>query len=119
MTIGASVSEQSSLTTSCLSSWESHDQDFGLSKLLAHMEAARKYSEIVSTYRRNAEIVFGDCARTEELILDTFKTEFHMKFLWGSRGALVTAHERHCKFEQILTVMADRIVSEVNQGTPV
>lgn len=74
---------------------------------------------MLPSYKRNAEIVFGDCTRTEELILDTFKTEFHMKFLWGSRGATAPAHERHTKFEKILTVLADKHCTENNEGTPV
>lgn len=111
--------DPSMLTTTCISSWESHNQDFGLTTLLAHMDTARKFSDMVPTYRRNAEIVLGDSTRTEELILDTFKTEFHMKFLWGSRGALAPAAERHSKFEQILTVMANKFNAEEDVGTPV
>lgn len=40
--------------------------------------------------------------------MDAFHTEFHLKFLWGSRGASVTAEERHAKFEQVLTVMSEK-----------
>lgn len=84
------------------------------------MESARKFSENVATYRRNAEIVLGDCSRNEELIIDTFKTEFHMKFLWGSRGAMSPAVDRHHKFEQILTVLANTYCnSDEDVGTPV
>lgn len=42
-----------------------------------------------------------------------------MKFLWGSRGALAPAAERHSKFEQILTVMANKFNAEEDVGTPV
>ncbi|KAJ8960759.1 hypothetical protein NQ318_020052 [Aromia moschata] len=99
--------EQTQLAQSCLAPWESNTQDFGLGTLLAHMEAARKYAELSATYRRNADIVLGD-VRTDELTLDMFRTEFQLKFLWGSRGAFAAACERHAKFEQVLTVMAEK-----------
>lgn len=37
-----------------------------------------------------------------------FRTEFHMKFLWGSKGSLAPAIERHTKLEQILSLMAEK-----------
>lgn len=36
------------------------------------------------------------------------RTEFHMKFLWGSKGALANAVDRHAKLEQVLTLMAEK-----------
>jgi SH2 domain-containing protein 3C len=33
--------------------------------------------------------------------------------LWGKKGALVAADERHAKFEQVLTVMADKFCGEI------
>lgn len=102
-----SSGNQNQLAHSCLSLWETNSQDFGLSTLLNHMETARKYLDLSSTYQRNAEIVLGE-SRIDELTLDMFKTEFLLKFLWGSRGAFANAQERHAKFEQVLTVMADK-----------
>ena len=37
-----------------------------------------------------------------------FRTEFHLKFLWGSRGSKVNAHERYAKFQQVLDVMSQK-----------
>lgn len=102
-----SSANHSQLSQSCLGLWETNTQDFGLTTLLNHMETARKYLELSSTYQRNAEIVLGE-ARMDELTLDMFKTEFLLKFLWGSRGAFANAQERHAKFEQVLTVMAEK-----------
>ncbi|XP_060516696.1 breast cancer anti-estrogen resistance protein 3 homolog isoform X2 [Cylas formicarius] len=102
-----SPADQSQLAHSCLSMWESNMQDFGLSTLLNHLQAARKYTDLHHTYQRNAEIVLDE-ARMDELTLDMFKTEFHLKFLWGSRGAYAEAAERHHKFEQVLSVMAEK-----------
>ena len=99
--------EQSQLISSCLGLWESNTQDFGLTTLLNHLETARKYMDTSASYQRNAEIVLGE-ARMEELTIDMFKTEFQMKFLWGSRGAFVPADERHSKFEQVLSAIADK-----------
>ncbi|XP_008200850.1 breast cancer anti-estrogen resistance protein 3 homolog isoform X4 [Tribolium castaneum] len=102
--------EHNQLTTSCLGLWESNTQDFGLTTLLNHLETARKYMDSSASYQRNAEIVLGE-ARMEELTLDMFRTEFQMKFLWGSRGTFVPADERHSKFEQVLSAIADKYCS--------
>jgi len=42
------------------------------------------------------------------LLSDAFRTEFHIKFLWGSRGATVAPEERHLKFIQVLDAMYDK-----------
>lgn len=102
--------DQNSLSTACLSFWENNSQDFGLCTLLAHLETARKSLALESTYQRNAEIVLGE-ARMDELMLDMFKTEFIMKFLWGSRGVNASSGERHAKFEQILSAMSEKYCS--------
>lgn len=102
--------EQTSLSSTCLGVWENNTQDFGLGTLLAHLEASRKSLSLGATYQRNAEIVLGE-ARMEELTLDMFRTEFILKFLWGSRGANANSGERHAKFEQILSVMSDKYCS--------
>ncbi|XP_076255078.1 breast cancer anti-estrogen resistance protein 3 homolog isoform X3 [Rhynchophorus ferrugineus] len=101
------ISNQSPIAQSCLSLWESNTQDFGLSTLFNHLQASRKYMDLHHMYQRNSEIVLGE-ARMDELTLDMFRTEFHLKFLWGSRGAFASAQERHSRFEQVLTVMAEK-----------
>lgn len=40
------------------------------------------------------------------------RTEFHIKFLWGCKGAFVAAEERHLKFEQVLGMMADKLANK-------
>ncbi|XP_066153168.1 breast cancer anti-estrogen resistance protein 3 homolog isoform X3 [Euwallacea fornicatus] len=106
---------QSQLANSCLNQWELNTQDFGLTTLLNHLQTARKYTEMQQMYQRNAEIVLGE-ARMEELTLDMFKTEFHLKFLWGSRGCFANASERHAKFEQILSLMTEKCCNVQNNS---
>lgn len=43
------------------------------------------------------------------------RTEFHVKFLWGSKGAMIPPNERYTKFDDILTLMAKRYCSETDQ----
>lgn len=40
------------------------------------------------------------------------RTEFHIKFLWGCKGAFVAGEERHLKFEQVLGMMADKLANQ-------
>ncbi|XP_046481758.1 breast cancer anti-estrogen resistance protein 3 isoform X1 [Neodiprion pinetum] len=97
----------SGITGAILSPWESSAADCGLSIVWAHLDAARKLAESLPLYRRNAEIALEGC-RNDELLADAFRTEFHMKFLWGSRGAAVAPEERHLKFSQVLDAMYDK-----------
>lgn len=46
----------------------------------------------------------------------SFRTEFHMKFLWGTKGATNPAQERFSKLEQILTLMTERFCNNNNGG---
>lgn len=43
--------------------------------------------------------------------LNFSRTEFHIKFLWGCKGAFVSPEERHTKFEQVLGMMADKLAN--------
>ncbi|KAF2902259.1 hypothetical protein ILUMI_03922 [Ignelater luminosus] len=106
------------LTSACLNIWETNTQDFGLSTLLSHLEAARKFLDSLATFQRNAEIVLGE-ARMEDLTLEMFKTEFQMKFLWGSRGAFAAATDRYIKFEQLLDVVADKYCNNIPEQSEV
>ena len=42
-----------------------------------------------------------------------FRTEFHMKFLWGASDALLDSEIRHYKMENILHLMADKITLDI------
>ncbi|XP_022920538.2 SH2 domain-containing protein 3C isoform X2 [Onthophagus taurus] len=106
------------LTANCLTAWEVNSHDFGLSILLAHLDSARKFVNLCNTFHRNAEIVLGE-ARMDDLTLEMFRTEFQLKFLWGSRGAYSPPLERHSKFEQLLEVIADKYCNNGQQGVEV
>ncbi|XP_017878670.1 breast cancer anti-estrogen resistance protein 3 isoform X2 [Ceratina calcarata] len=100
----------SGLTAAVLSPWENSAPDCGLTIVWSHLESARKMSENLPLFRRNAEIVL-EGSRSDELLSDAFRTEFHIKFLWGSRGATVAPEERHLKFTQVLDAMFDKCSS--------
>ncbi|GAB0089018.1 breast cancer anti-estrogen resistance protein 3 homolog [Sergentomyia squamirostris] len=105
----------SPLVNACIAPWESSASDFGLSIYSAHLEAGRNFAKSLPMYRRNAQIILNDSSiRVDELLEDTFRTEFHMKFLWGSKGALNPPQDRHLKLEQILTLMSDKYCSTQN-----
>ncbi|XP_026469922.1 breast cancer anti-estrogen resistance protein 3 homolog [Ctenocephalides felis] len=97
---------------SCLASWEQNSTDFGLTTLIQHMQAARSFAPSVATFRRIANSVLQEIAE-EDISCDAFRTEFHQKFLWGSKGATLSAEERHSKFDQILTIMSDKCIRDI------
>lgn len=66
--------------------------------------------ENLPLFRRNAEIAIEGC-RSDQLLSDAFRTEFHIKFLWGSRGMTIAPEERHLKFIQVLDAMFDKCLA--------
>ncbi|KAL7046063.1 hypothetical protein ACKWTF_002466 [Chironomus riparius] len=100
---------QSSLVKACITPFETTTQDFGFSILFSHLDAARGFGNNLPLYRQNAKIVMSEHSRVDTLLEDAFRTEFHIKFLWGSKGAQVSTEERHTKFEQVLGMMADKL----------
>ena len=44
-------------------------------------------------------------------ILDIFRTEFQLRFLFGDKGALRESAERHTKFQQILNALSSHCES--------
>ena len=81
--------------------------DFGLDVLSNHLNLVRSWSVNLPLYMRNARIVLEN-ARLDQVLLDVFRTEFQMKFLWGSRGATSESAQRHGKFEQVLYALSER-----------
>ncbi|XP_055684873.1 SH2 domain-containing protein 3C isoform X2 [Lutzomyia longipalpis] len=110
----------SPLISACIAPWESSASDFGLSIFSSHLDAGRNFATNLPTYRRNAQMILQDSSiRLDELLEDAFRTEFHMKFLWGSKGALTPAKDRHAKLEQILTLMSEKYCSTRQLNDPI
>lgn len=76
--------------------------------LVSHLQEARIVSQDLNLYRRNAEHILPEPNNLEELTLDMFRTEFHLKFLWGSKGAVAGTDERHAKFLQVVGTLSER-----------
>lgn len=94
--------------SSSILQWESTASDYGLQMLVSHLQEARVVSQDLNLYRRNAEHILPDPNNLEELTLDMFRTEFHLKFLWGSKGAVAGTDERHAKFLQVVGTLSER-----------
>ncbi|KAK8738689.1 hypothetical protein OTU49_004010 [Cherax quadricarinatus] len=88
--------------------WESTASDYGMQMLFAHLQEARAITQNLTLYRRNAEHILPDSNTLDDLTLDMFRTEFHLKFLWGSKGAVADSEERHAKFQQVLSTLSER-----------
>ena len=84
--------------------------DFGLDALTNHMNLIRSWSANAALYRRNQRTVLEGVA-FDPTLLDMFRTEFHLKFLWGSKGAAAAAadgQQRYEKFHHVLNALSER-----------
>ncbi|XP_033149171.1 SH2 domain-containing protein 3C isoform X1 [Drosophila busckii] len=108
----ANMDERPALYTTCIAPWESKADDFGMCINFQHLEASRGFLKNLELYRKNAKNVLEEAStRLDELLADAFRTEFHVKFLWGSSGATAKPEDRHGKLEKVLTLMADKFCS--------
>ncbi|KAK7085914.1 hypothetical protein SK128_008185 [Halocaridina rubra] len=87
--------------------WENTAADYGLQMLFTHLQEARAIMENLTLYRRNAEHILSDSCIIDDLTLDMFRCEFHLKFLFGSKGATARSEERHAKFQHVITTLSD------------
>ena len=65
----------------------------------------------IANYKINADqtlpLPLGSADDSEDpLIADLFRTELHLRLLWGSSGSLAPAEERHAKFEKVIGALA-------------
>ncbi|KAL3872223.1 hypothetical protein ACJMK2_040160 [Sinanodonta woodiana] len=98
--------------------WESSDVLCGLDIMLLHLDTARIITTQCTVYRNFAKSVIGDL-QTDPEKLEMFQTEFHLRFLWGSRGVGAEQVERHTKFTQLLTVYSEKMEPPGYDGTAV
>ncbi|XP_038216402.1 breast cancer anti-estrogen resistance protein 3 homolog [Zerene cesonia] len=89
--------------------------EFDFNATAAHLEAARHYPDQVDMFKRNARTVVQEMSSLgstlDPSLLELFRTEFHINFLWGERGALTTPNQRFARLTDILTTMATKLVT--------
>ena len=61
----------------------------------------------IADYKINADETLplplaGQEDSDDPLLADLFRTELHLRLLWGSSGSLAPAEERHAKFEKVI-----------------
>ncbi|XP_020716416.1 breast cancer anti-estrogen resistance protein 3 homolog [Ceratitis capitata] len=106
------MEERCSLYGTCITAWEAKADDFGMTINFLHLDSARQFLRNLTLYRKNAKILLEESSqRLDELLSDAFRTEFHVKFLWGSKGVTATPEDRHSKLEKVLALMADKFCS--------
>ncbi|VVC89117.1 unnamed protein product [Leptidea sinapis] len=90
--------------------------EFDYSATAAHLEAARHFPEQVEMFKRNARTVVQEMSSLgptlDPTLLELFRSEFHINFLWGERGALTTPNQRFARLTDILTAMASKLSSQ-------
>lgn len=101
--------KNATILSTCISPWETNADDFGLLTTFNHLNSARDFLKNFDIYKNNSRSVLKDSSpRYDDVLNEIFSTEFHMKFLWGSHGALSSAETRHVMFENVLEAMSDK-----------
>ncbi|KPP64513.1 breast cancer anti-estrogen resistance protein 3-like [Scleropages formosus] len=90
--------------------WES--DDLGCDTTLQHLEMARVMAWNAEACATNAECILQEFQPDEDLV-QIFTTDFQLRLLWGSRGALLNQKERFEKFSLILTALSRKLEPSV------
>lgn len=101
-----------------LLSCETTDSLAGLDSILAHLDTARLITAQCGLYAVHADSILNTLETNQE-VLDIFRTELHLKLLWGSKGANVSRIDRHTKFDRLLTVLSEKAERTGDDGTAV
>ncbi|KAE8574610.1 hypothetical protein XENTR_v10003502 [Xenopus tropicalis] len=80
-------------------------------RLLRVLQAARSYAANAELHQKNAENKLEGHTALPELG-EAFQTEFSLRLFWGSKGATVEQKERYRKFDQILSVLSQKLEPE-------
>nr|XP_033780412.1 SH2 domain-containing protein 3A isoform X1 [Geotrypetes seraphini]XP_033780414.1 SH2 domain-containing protein 3A isoform X1 [Geotrypetes seraphini]XP_033780415.1 SH2 domain-containing protein 3A isoform X1 [Geotrypetes seraphini]XP_033780416.1 SH2 domain-containing protein 3A isoform X1 [Geotrypetes seraphini] len=80
----------------------------GCELLLRILESARSVAGNARVYQRNAEDKLAGFEPSPQL-LEAFRTEFALRLFWGSKGAEAPQSERYKKFDQVLTVLSQKL----------
>ncbi|KAL4656063.1 breast cancer anti-estrogen resistance protein 3-like [Arapaima gigas] len=86
--------------------------DLGCDSTLRHLESARIMARNTEACVTNAEWILQEFQPNEDL-LEIFTTDFQLRLLWGSRGALMDQKERVDKFNLILTALSRKLEPSV------
>ena len=90
--------------------WETNG-DLGIDIMLAHLDTGRVITENCRLY----SVTGTNLMRTfcvDPHLRDMFRTETHLRLMWGAKGALVGAASRYAKFDEVLTVLSERLEPE-------
>ncbi|CAB1321713.1 unnamed protein product, partial [Coregonus sp. 'balchen'] len=86
--------------------WETVEA--GMDVVISHLAVARTMAQLGGNYCSNAENKLQGFQEQAE-VLELFLTEFQMRLLWGSRGAVENQAERYTKFDQVLTALSNKL----------
>ncbi len=88
--------------------WEETSICFGMEPMLNHLQNAHMFAQQGKMFRINADSKLQKFLPDEDMLV-MFRTDFHLRLLWGSKGALVKKEERYRKFDRVLTVMSEKL----------
>ena len=90
--------------------WETNG-DLGIDIMLAHLDTGRVITENSRLYGVTGTNLMRTFSVDPDL-RDMFRTETHMRLMWGAKGAQVDATSRYAKFNEVLTVLSERLEPE-------
>lgn len=98
--------------------WETNSSDSGLESLFVHLDTARIISSQFGLYKMCGQSIISQLKEDTQL-QEIFKTEFHMRLLWGKKGSVTEAIDRYKIFDRILIALSNQKEAPGDDGTAV
>lgn len=83
--------------------------DYGLQLLADHLDIGRNIMQQTHVFKKNGEMALQN-VNFDSIMLDIFNTEFHLRMLWGFRGSVVCAEQRHTIFQKVVHSLFNKCI---------
>lgn len=98
--------------------WEKNNSDSGLESLFVHLDTARIISSQFGLYKTCGQTIISEMKDDPE-VQEIFKTEFHLRLLWGKKGSITESKDRYKIFDRILIALSNQKEAPGDDGTAV
>lgn len=71
-----------------------------------HLAEMNKFLQRIEDFKAQADTLMVNFKTSDEAKMEIFRTDFHLRLFWGSRGCMASTEERHMKFDKVINALA-------------
>ncbi|TRY63028.1 hypothetical protein TCAL_04284, partial [Tigriopus californicus] len=71
-----------------------------------HLAEMNKFLQRIEDFKTQADTLMAEFKGSDDAKMEIFRTDFHLRLFWGSRGCMASTEERHMKFDKVINALA-------------